>query len=148
MRDVVDRVVRLAEAVGEHARRRGVEAPGRGDVVAPGRGRQPVEVVVDEGLDLRPADGVAKAAEGEAAGRLGSVLQLGDVADLVVCEVEVVEGVADRQRRVDVGEALGVRVIGASGKRPAAKPFPDGKPLAEVLWQVSPGRSGTPTLGL
>jgi hypothetical protein len=30
-----------------------VEAPGRGDVVAPGRGRQPVEVVIGERLGLR-----------------------------------------------------------------------------------------------
>jgi hypothetical protein len=39
VRDVVDRVVGLAEAVHEGARRRGVEAPGRSGVVAPGRRR-------------------------------------------------------------------------------------------------------------
>ena len=38
---------------------------------------------------VRPADGVAEVAAGETAGRLGGVLQPGEVADIVIAEVEV-----------------------------------------------------------
>lgn|SRR6266478_4035953 len=59
VRDVVDAVVALAEAVG-------VGSVGRG-VVTPGRGREPVEVVIGIGLEPGAADRVAEAGAGEAA---------------------------------------------------------------------------------
>ena len=66
-RDVVDRVVALAEAVEVGLSRRGV--------VLPARGGQPVEVVIDVALQPRPADGVAEAGPRERAGRRCAILQ-------------------------------------------------------------------------
>src|SRR6266849_3835902 len=104
--DVVDRVVALAERVGGGAGA-AAEAPVRGD--------QPVEVVIGVGGGPRPADGVAEAAAG-AVGVGYRVLDLRDVADRIVAEEEVVEGVAARRRRrLQVGEALGGRVVGVGG---------------------------------
>jgi hypothetical protein len=81
VRDVVDAVVALAEAVG-------VGSVGRG-VVTPGRGREPVEVVIGIGLEPGAADRVAGA--GEAAAGQRPVFEAGEVADLVVGEGEVTE---------------------------------------------------------
>jgi len=74
-RDVVDAVVALAERVGVLA----VEAPGRGD--------EPVEVVVGIRLSPGPADGI-----GAGADRLRLVLQLSEIADRVIREGHIVEG--------------------------------------------------------
>jgi hypothetical protein len=81
--------------------------------VRPGGGRQLVEVVVTEGLGPRPADGIFGWGQ-------GIVLQRLEIADGIVAEDKVVEGVADRQRRRDLVEPAVVLLVAVGGDDPVA----------------------------
>ena len=54
-------------------------------------------------------------------GRNGVVGELGEVADVVVGEGEVVEGVAVGQRGLEAGQPPGLRVIGVGSAVPLPK---------------------------
>jgi hypothetical protein len=121
--DVVDGVVGLAVAVGG-------DLVGVGDVLA-GGGGEAVELVVVVRLGPGPADGVAEPGAREVAGRDGVVLEALEVADLVIGEGEVVEGVAVGQAGLDGGDAPGLGVVGVG--RAGAVAEVDEQALAELV---------------
>ena len=122
-RDVVDGVVGLVVAVGG-------DLVGIG-LVLPGRGGHPVELVVGVVLGPGAADGIAEPGAGEVAGLDGLVLELREVADRVVAEGEVVEGVAVGEARLDRGDAPGLVVVGVGGAGAVAEV--DEQALAELV---------------